>query len=243
MAEWYELPVSVLSADDATAIVKALDSKYNSPDFLSGMRFYFDSHVLDRDAWQWVSDLVKADHNVLLLFKVSKTWLVFNLVSGNHLRTVLESLGPLRVPTYEFYVTNSTLDYLCFYDHENSLYVAGTAASWLASMNSRLCSLIGIEAGCRFVDDIAIDYGARNVQLTFSSAIDSDTTAGLTLRNCTSVAFDLERPTNLPARIQHLLLRELDPPSGKKQMLLKTRHYSLRVTFYDFLENPSKIDK
>lgn len=84
-----------------------------------------DISVQDTEAWRFISEFVQ-NSEAIMFFDREEENLMFLFRDGSEIVPVLaESVG------FEFYITNSSTDYLICFNHHDYLIATGTAAVWL----------------------------------------------------------------------------------------------------------------
>jgi hypothetical protein len=81
--------------------------------------------VHDPEAWRWPARFA-ASQSSLLAFNPDQEEKAFAFADGAELETVLGECSG-----FEFYVTNSSFDYVLCFNHHDVLVAAGTALEWL----------------------------------------------------------------------------------------------------------------
>jgi hypothetical protein len=228
---------SIIELPEARAedVRKQLQSKYAYGELDGSPLHFLDawSGVWSRDSWLWVDDFLKGTTGVLLFFDETDSRSMFNFRAALKWFTVLQHGSYCARPNYEFYLSNASGDYLIFYDHEETLYTAGTAHDWLERAVTEIYDLIGVPPRALYVTNIQI--GSFGKQIIFECLYESEDRKPLRLifRECGGIEWDTFASSNPVAKVSYVFLRKKcrGGEEGRSCATLCTRNFRIKVSY------------
>lgn len=83
------------------------------------------AHINHKDSWQWASDLI-GETEAIMFFNPSDEKSAFLFYNGKDVVSVLnETYG------FEFYLTDTRMEYLVCFNHHDQFIACGSAKEWL----------------------------------------------------------------------------------------------------------------
>lgn len=81
--------------------------------------------IYDKNAWQWIRKII-GNNEAIMFFNPEDEMSAFKFLNGNDIEKILgETFG------FEFYLTNTTIDYVVCFNHHDVLIACGKAKEWI----------------------------------------------------------------------------------------------------------------
>lgn len=132
IANIYKIPINMLTVEQVENVKKSINQKYlnkNKSTFLWESFVDF-SIVNDKEGWIKIADFVE-NKKCLMFFADCEDRAIIEINGGKDLYKLFSEMYG-----FEFYITNSTTDYLVCFNHHDCLMGCGTAKKWVNKLQN-----------------------------------------------------------------------------------------------------------
>lgn len=134
-ADKLNINIKVLSEERTTNIIKNVKIKFaniNANNRFLWEELQYSEAINDSRGWQYIGRFIKESESIMFFNRDDEKH-SFIFYSGDDIENILgESYG------FEFYITNTNLDYLICFNHHAYLICSGTAQGWVKELSDKI---------------------------------------------------------------------------------------------------------